>query len=580
MHSLFNSDVSRLLRRHPAAILFVLVTFVCLTRRPDQLFSAGVWVEEGVQFFPQFLENGPLFLFDHVNGYLIVPSKMVALLSYLTSFEYYPEASLFYTILITTLVSVAILKSPTFLHFRFLAALAPVLVPSDPEIIAIGEYVFWQTSILGMLAVLWKPDAGRWLAQGSLIVIGGLSSPLIIALTPVFILRLIAFDTKRESLGVALALLVSLLQLSFLFSTGNNSAERGLFDAFFQYPLETVIMLVEKFLGDFVLNLNSPISLVLGSLVFAGLITVCFRAMVARNWAIPLLILVLGTTGVTLLRIDINAIDAQGAGPRYFFLTYIVLPWIGLYAISEYGNITRALVTAALGCSLLNLSGTYVRHHDPLNWQGAARACVNNAPITPQQLTNRAITYMRNPAVQEASRFTPDQVTAWPTLYASYELEGEASRDATNRTVATREMALGTGTRDHFTGRVTLRLAPDTPTRNVAIEFIAGPSTDNLQIEVIHSTGDTQVYQGTDLPSSSGDWGWYGFRDVNEITFVDNGVDWGQWIALNGEVRLAPDEAFNTIFLMPVQFNGTRSRAWILELSHEQCEGFDRLSVF
>ena len=157
-----------LLQTHNGIFVFLAAIMLCIGRRPNQLNHPGVWIEEGFLFFEQYLAHGPAFLFVHVNGYVIIPSKVVALLAYLTSFEHYPAASFAYTLLISGLVAVAILKSPTFLKLRPLAALAPFLVPSDPEVIGIGEYMFWHTSLLAMLSVLWLPGAGRPVLRGIL----------------------------------------------------------------------------------------------------------------------------------------------------------------------------------------------------------------------------------------------------------------------------------------------------------------------------------------------------------------------------------------------------------------------------
>ncbi|NJL44995.1 MAG: hypothetical protein HC922_03090 [Leptolyngbyaceae cyanobacterium SM2_3_12] len=63
--------------------LMVLVGFAVLyfTRRPADALYPAVWAEDGLYNIPQGVAHGWLSLWIPVNGYLIVPSKLITLIT-------------------------------------------------------------------------------------------------------------------------------------------------------------------------------------------------------------------------------------------------------------------------------------------------------------------------------------------------------------------------------------------------------------------------------------------------------------------------------------------------------------------
>src|SRR5688572_5636423 len=78
----------------------LVLTFLALYyRRPDQLYHPYIWVEDGTISLIQYINHGVAYLFDPVAGYLIVPSKIIQLISLTISVSHYPEIAFWLTVL-------------------------------------------------------------------------------------------------------------------------------------------------------------------------------------------------------------------------------------------------------------------------------------------------------------------------------------------------------------------------------------------------------------------------------------------------------------------------------------------------
>jgi hypothetical protein len=120
-------------------------------------------------------------------------------------------------------------KAPTSLKGKSLCALAVLLNPNGAEVYVVPLYSFWFAGLLVALALLWDKDAQsvtqRFL-RSAFILIGGLSSPLVVPLAPLFLLRAIRFG--RAELPFALqAGLVALVQTVATITTGASTSVAG-----------------------------------------------------------------------------------------------------------------------------------------------------------------------------------------------------------------------------------------------------------------------------------------------------------------------------------------------------------------
>lgn len=343
---------------------------ISIVRRPDQLTHPEVWVEEGSQFFPQFLEHGWLFIFEPINGYLIIPSKLIALISYHISFVHYPAVSYILALTVSGLVAATVYRSPTFIRYPAIAALAPFLIPFDPEPIGIGEYAFWFVGLFSVLALVWQPGKSTKV-RIALTGIGGLSAPLGISLLPLFALRALICRSKSDVLTLATAAAVTAIQLWFVVTTGSSST--NYIAALLANPYENLLVFITKFIGQFFWA-RDPSTLLAIGVVFVGCAYLWRDIREQRVVALTFLSCAAISAGLSIIRVPLDAIGPMANGPRYFFYPYIFLSWamLSFCAVEE----RRKAIAIAGALVLLNTLNFLSRPHDDLNWAGAVRQCL------------------------------------------------------------------------------------------------------------------------------------------------------------------------------------------------------------
>ena len=75
------------------ASIVVLVLVLMIYRRPDQFLHPYIWVEDGTDNLPDYVQAGWLSLFHPLVGYFILPVKLIFALSATLSFRWFPEIS-------------------------------------------------------------------------------------------------------------------------------------------------------------------------------------------------------------------------------------------------------------------------------------------------------------------------------------------------------------------------------------------------------------------------------------------------------------------------------------------------------
>lgn len=124
-------------------MLLLITTAVLMFRRPEQFSTPYIWVEDGVFSINQFLEHGWVSLFDPVQGYLILPSKIIHVIAMSLSAPDYPELANWMNVLFTAGVLCAIAFSPTTLRYPVLCALLTLFTPNEGEVFGTSHYAFW-----------------------------------------------------------------------------------------------------------------------------------------------------------------------------------------------------------------------------------------------------------------------------------------------------------------------------------------------------------------------------------------------------------------------------------------------------
>ena len=244
-----NKDVLRAAyERHRTIALLAAIAGATLLamalRRPDQWSAPAVWIEEGTVALPDYVANGWSSVLHPMMGYLVLPTKLILATAATLSFRWLPEIEFALTLLFTAGVLAAIAFCPTDLKYRPLCALALLALPIDSEAYATSAYAFWWGSLLTILPLIWRRDGARHdVLRGLLLVFGGLSSPLIIALTPLYAVRAALLRSRAAIIDLVLAAAAAGLQYSMVMKTAQaaNTAFQTITPALF----------VRKFFGYF-----------------------------------------------------------------------------------------------------------------------------------------------------------------------------------------------------------------------------------------------------------------------------------------------------------------------------------------
>ncbi len=366
----------------PEGLLLLLVVFVVFAfRRPDQLLNPYMWVEEGTVFLPQYNSYGSLSLFAPVSGYLVIPAKIIFIIATKMSFLHQPDISYWLTYLFTFGVVASIAFSPLQLKSPTLCAIATLLIPTDSEVFAVSEYVFWWSSLLCVVPLLWtENDKDEYPKTRVLMVlVGGLSSPIIVGLSTLYALRLWRYRTYADVAAFVASLAASVIQIVSILYAGNLSRSPGV-------KLD-VLLVLEKFFGYFIympikndiLWESVPLCLGLGLCLFLIIIIASFyyrQTLDYGYWLLLGCLLLVIVTSVS--RISVDFIHPTIAGPRYFFFPYIFLSWILIQLANSGRTILRIAVSLVFVLSLRQTISYGQRFHDKIDWKSEVLACAGS----------------------------------------------------------------------------------------------------------------------------------------------------------------------------------------------------------
>lgn len=360
-------------------LLAVLTIVVLVFRRPDQFSNPYIWVEDGTTILNQYLEHGWLTLFYPVNGYFITPTKIIHTLSTALSFRWFPEISYWLTMLFTISVVWAIAFYPTQLRHRTWCAISVLFIPTGSEVFAVSEYAFWWGGLLLFMPLLWKQNDEKLSARLFLIAFGGLASPLVIFLSPAYLLRTVFTRTRVDKL-VAMAV-IGVAGIQAL--TIHSSAQSPQWDKLsFSIPL-----LAGKFFGWFEYwSLNPAMTpIIAGAAILLGLILLvsCWPklrrfdlAMLLLCASLPLCIL------SAILRAPLPAIDPYITAPRYFFYPFILISWILIQSLDSTRPLRCFFAIAALVGAWVNFLLFAPWHHSFLDWRKQVDECLARPAFT------------------------------------------------------------------------------------------------------------------------------------------------------------------------------------------------------
>jgi hypothetical protein len=359
------------------SFITVLVLFI---RRPDQFLRPYIWVEDGVNILPRYIERGWASVFEPVNGYYITSSKLISLAAFNLSFLHTPELQALLVILFTCGVILAVARTPTHLPHPLLCAIAVLLVPTDPETFAVSEYSFWWAGLLLVVALLWDSDRDKQWLRAILIVIGGLSSPLMAPIAGLLGLRA-AVDRRRSDFLILIAAIpCAAVQLL-------NIQGQGMIHKIGINPVG-LVGAADHYVGFFLIGgyVIDPVR----SAGFGVLVTLllAFAAWRVRHrldrYFLSLVVMFVGVCLLNSARHPTFYPHPFVAGPRYYFYSFILLSWIGIWIAAVSSVRVRTLFVLVYAFALVSawfgpgVDRGMARRHDFIDWRAHILACGNS----------------------------------------------------------------------------------------------------------------------------------------------------------------------------------------------------------
>lgn len=369
-----------------AAVFFSLL----LLRSSARLFHPQVWDEDGTRNIFDFVHYGLGSLFSSVNGYLLLIPKCITLVSLSVSFSYYPLIStvIAWCVILAALVVVA---SPgTQLRGGLLLGALALMVPTDTEVFGLPSYTFWWATLAVFAVVLWEKNSTDLKWRLVVVVLTGLSSPVIIGVAPFFLLRSVLYrKVWQEWIVSSSAVVCALVQFLVWKSWAAQHAPPVNLTA------AKVGHIIPEFFGRYLVG-----NLLHGnaSLWVAGMVVLAFLAVLfvryrqsAAYWLTAGLLI--ASIAMVAGRVDISIIDPVLAGQRYFFFPFILVSWCLLQATAgDKSWYWRFISSLLIALSVLNVVPVVRRVcHDDLHWREHVLSCPFFARyLTPIEYNGRA----------------------------------------------------------------------------------------------------------------------------------------------------------------------------------------------
>ena len=363
--------------------LITVCTVIWVWRRPEQLVRPYVWDEES--YVLRYYVHGDWFgVLKPLEGYLTLPTNVLVALAASISFVHLPILMyVFASLMFVATVLIIVVPDSRWGDWNTRAALAvgAALVPTNPEVSRVLLYCFWWSTLWPIAVLGW--NRSLWLFRAPLLAIAALSSPAGGALSVLFGLSYLRGRQSRDFVSGAI-LLIGFIPQTILTITSSRSAMVWQVSgtALFRQVLRTAGYFEGAWLS---MHYSAPLLLDVGGLVFLLYLMVASAVVSIRARSSEGLLLTVVAAMLTLL----SAIPAPlisnpvSAGPRYYFLPFIVYAWTLIYVwrTSDLRSL-RAACGALLLLSSLNLFVTFSRSSDTrtarLSWPNELQKCAQS----------------------------------------------------------------------------------------------------------------------------------------------------------------------------------------------------------
>lgn len=360
------------------SVRLLLFFLLLLLRSHTRLFYPQVWGEEGRPSFKgsvifDFVKYGPSAVFRPVNGYLILLPKTIGGLSLLISFSHYPIISATLAWVSILLILLVVSSDKTQLRGGLALGVLALLVPSDPEVFGLGLYTFWWATLLLFAVLLWKANSKDLKWRLPLMVVAGVSSPVVVGMAPLFAIRSVLYRrTWQEWTTSGVALLCAAVQLGAWKVSAIKFPPRP------PVTIAEILHTVPVFFGRYLIGnlLKSTLALWVAGLLclafFLFIIARCYKNL--NYWSLSALFAV--SVAMAMRRVPVTGMHPVSAGPRYFFLPFVLMSWFVIqFTVANNPEWLRIVGFGVLGLSIVNAVPVLSRMQDSLHWRTQVFTC-------------------------------------------------------------------------------------------------------------------------------------------------------------------------------------------------------------
>jgi hypothetical protein len=339
--------------------LITITIAVLIWRRPDQAFHPSLWSEEGPEVLLSYAECGLCALWRTVNGHVLLIPKLLLLSSFKLSINNAPVIA--YALSLATICGtvICIAEAPTHLRAKYLCAIATLLIPTGPENYGVALYTLWWAGLLVLLALLWDTQRGYGAFRVVLLIVGGLSSPLMILMGPLFVARAFLERTRNEA-GIAV-LACGLSTGGFIAASFSMTAKH-----LPAVSAEWVTAGIAKFFGTYtIFGTISPVASGFVLLALLAFLVAASRQQMDMYFGLLLCALVFSVLSsmirAFMIGASIDSLEPFGSGQRYFFYVFILLSfallWLAAVTKPRLLQLAPSLILAS--ALLLSLRAQY-----------------------------------------------------------------------------------------------------------------------------------------------------------------------------------------------------------------------------
>jgi len=363
----------------PIVAITTIVLLIVVLRRPDQFLDPSVWAEDGSQTIPDFLHHGWATILMPLNGYMLLPTRLIGALSLSINAANYGAVSYALTLVFTAAFCLAFLSSDLLFAAPAAALLAIFLVPCGPETLGTSLYSFWIGGLFCLIPALWQMNDSNLGKRCAYTIIGGLSGPMIVAAAPIYLFRYLKNRTRHD-LGFllvagALAATQTIEIISRSADVSNNMTVPGISSIPYILQKYFSLFFTSRIVGSGYVAAHA----VIGAFFMAFLAVLFLNAIRNSNYAILFSgFLFAALTSMSILRCPPEIGNPMNAGARYFFYPYIMIAWTLIEAAASTKSkyiVVASVVLLALALRITLSHGYFAYRHDPLNWIEQIRSC-------------------------------------------------------------------------------------------------------------------------------------------------------------------------------------------------------------